>query len=238
MKIFFEKEKTLQIDSETKLILLNVDEFVSTIKKESNFVPARHIKVSLKYKLAYDGFEYYGESIFDSNKDITNEIDDDAPYKVELINWKLSDESEKYLEFNIQKKVKKYEDSSYGTFVNISSDEIKKYVISEDITKIKLAKLEAFNWIKNCKNFEITKIEYTYSIPGYHDERGTSNTVEKTINDEYDDLASIFFSCKKDNEMFTLKPTFKNMVVDDIMYAIPEIEIYHYSPEKIGLINM
>lgn len=103
MKLFIEKENTLEIDKNAKLILLNVDEFVSTIKRESGFVPAGHIRASLKYKLVNNNDEYAGESIFDSYKDISNTIDQNSPYKVELINWKLSDKDEKYLEFNFVK---------------------------------------------------------------------------------------------------------------------------------------
>lgn len=100
MKIFIEKENTLEINEQAKLVLINTDEFVSTIKRESGFVPAGHIRVSLKYKLICNNNEYNGESIFDSYKDIVNIIDSNCPYKVELINWKLSDKEEKYFEFN------------------------------------------------------------------------------------------------------------------------------------------
>ena len=100
MKIYIEKENTLQIDENTKLVLLNADEFVSTIKRKSGFVPAGHIRVSLKYKLVYNNDEYIGESIFDSYKDISNTIDKNAPYRVELVNWKLSDKDENSREEN------------------------------------------------------------------------------------------------------------------------------------------
>ena len=103
MKLFIEKENTLEIDKNAKLILLNVGEFVSIIKRESGFVPAGHIRASLKYKVVNNNDEYAGESIFDSDKDIINTIDQNSPYKVELINWKLSDKDEKYLEFNFAK---------------------------------------------------------------------------------------------------------------------------------------
>lgn len=103
MKLFIEKESTLKFDENTELVLLNIDDFVSNIKRESNIVPAGHIKFSLKYKLINNNNEYLGESIFDSYKDISNVIDDNSPYKVELINWKLSDKDEKYLEFNFVK---------------------------------------------------------------------------------------------------------------------------------------
>lgn len=103
MKIFVENEKILIISENAKLVLLNVDEFVSTVKRESVFVPARHIKVSLKYKVVYNNNEYFGESIFDSYKGINNIIDTNSPYKVELVNWKLSDKDNKYLEFNIKR---------------------------------------------------------------------------------------------------------------------------------------
>ena len=103
MKLFIEKENTLKIDENTELVLLNVNDFVSKIKEEANSVPVGHIKVSLKYKLISDDNEYFGESIYDSYKDIENTIDENSPYKVELKNWKLSDNEEKYLEFNFTK---------------------------------------------------------------------------------------------------------------------------------------
>ena len=102
MKLFVEKGSTLKIDENTELILLNINDFVSNIKRESKVVPVGHIKVSLKYKLINNN-EYFGESIFDSYNGISNVIDDNSPYKVELVNWKLSDEEEKYLEFNFVK---------------------------------------------------------------------------------------------------------------------------------------
>lgn len=103
MKLFIEKENALKIDESTELVLLNVSDFVSNIKRASCFVPVGNIEVSLKYKLINNDNEYFGESIFDSYHDISNVIDDNSPYKVELINWKLSDKVEKYLEFNFVK---------------------------------------------------------------------------------------------------------------------------------------
>lgn len=103
MKIFIEKEETIKIDESTKLELLNVTDFISKIKKESDSVPIGHIKVSLKYKLINNDNEYFGESIFDSYKGVSNVIDDNSPYKVELVDWKLSDNEEKYFEFNVDK---------------------------------------------------------------------------------------------------------------------------------------
>ena len=127
MKIYIEKANTLQIDKDTKLVLLNADEFVSTIKRESGFVPAGHIRVSLKYKLIYNNDEYIGESIFDSYKDITNIIDKNAPYKVELVNWKLSDKDEKYLEFNFVK------NNNQNGIVKITRDNYKNFKWDESI---------------------------------------------------------------------------------------------------------
>lgn len=103
IKIFIEKQNEVKIDDEHKLILLNVDEFVNNIKNNSNRVPMGHIQVVLKYKVVHKNYVYYGESIFDSYSDIKNKIDENSPYKVELINWKLSDKEEKYLEFNFIK---------------------------------------------------------------------------------------------------------------------------------------
>lgn len=127
MKIYIEKENTLQIDEDTKLVLLNVDEFVSTIKRESDFVPTGHIRVSLKYKLVYNNNEYCGESICDSYKDINNTIDKNAPYKVELVNWRLSDKDEKYLEFNFVKA------NNQNEFVEITRDNYKEFSWNERI---------------------------------------------------------------------------------------------------------
>lgn len=140
-KIYIEKEDTLVINEKTKLELLNIDDFVSYIKKESSFVPAGHIKVALKYKLSYDNYEYYGESTFDSYKGIKNNIDNASPYKVELVNFKLSDKEEKYLEFDFAKN-----DQVSTSFFelaerNIIYDEkfsFYNYKADENIEKIKL----------------------------------------------------------------------------------------------------
>jgi hypothetical protein len=122
MKIYIEKNSTLQIEDNIKLILLNVDEFVSTIKKEFMSVPVGHIKVNLKYKLVDNTNEYNGESIVDTYNDITNTIEENSPYKVELVNWKLSDDEDKYLEFNFIKK---------NNFVEITRDNYKNYEWNE-----------------------------------------------------------------------------------------------------------
>ena len=104
MKLYLNNGNVFEIDDNTKLELLNADDFVSVIKRESNFIPTGHIIVELKYQLICDGNEYTGESSFDSYNGITNDIDVNAPYKVELVNWNLSDDEEKYLEFNFVKK--------------------------------------------------------------------------------------------------------------------------------------
>lgn len=103
MKIYIEKEQELQIDKNTRLILLNANEFVTKIKEASQFVPARHISVTLKYKLIYNDCEYNGESIFNSYKEIRNYMDGNCPYIVNILNWNLSNTEEKYLEFTIVK---------------------------------------------------------------------------------------------------------------------------------------
>ena len=127
MKLFIEKGSTLKIDENTELVVLNIDDFVSKIKGESSFVPAGHIKVSLKYKLINNNNEYFGESIFDSYKDIENAIDDNSPYKVELINWKLSDKDEKYLEFNF------VENDNQNKIIKITRDNYKNFKWNEDV---------------------------------------------------------------------------------------------------------
>ena len=116
MKIYIEKENTLQINENTKLVLLNVEEFVAGIKRKSSFAPSGQIRVTLKYKLVCNNTEYVGESIFDSYKDISNTIDVNSPYKVELINWKLSDKEEKILEFNFEELIIKITRDNYKNF--------------------------------------------------------------------------------------------------------------------------
>lgn len=160
MKIYIEKDNTLKIDENTELVLLNVEDFVSHIKRESSFVPAGHIKVSLKYKLNYNNCEYYGESIFNSYSGIKNSIDDNSPYKVELVNWKLSDEEEKYLEFNFVKKEKintqffelKDKKEIYDEMISHYS-----YKLEENIKNIKL---QICYFICNSDKIELQNVEF------------------------------------------------------------------------------
>lgn len=130
-----------------------------------------------------------------------------------------------------------YPTLSDGTFVDTNnSNELEKYMVNgNDNEKIKTAKMESFNWIKECNDYDIEKVEYSYFNAGYHDEDGSSNTIEKQNNYEYDDLASIFFYCNKNNESFKLKPTFRKININNVEYIIPQIEIYHFVPNKIGL---
>ena len=104
MKIFIEYEKVIQVAENVRLILLNSEEFIERIKESSKNIPAVHIKVGLKYKLICYNQEYEGQSVFDSYKGISSEIDNNCPYNVTLKNWKLSDEIEKYFDFDITKK--------------------------------------------------------------------------------------------------------------------------------------
>lgn len=133
-----------------------------------------------------------------------------------------------------------YTTLSYGTFVNLNNKiDLSEYIINDnEKEKIKNAKLKAFEWIKNNQKYKIVNAEYSYYNLGYHDEIGSSNTIKEQTEFKYDDLADIFFICKQENNNFKLKPTFKKVKIDNIDYVIPEIEIYHYSPEKIGLNNI
>lgn len=131
MKLFVGKDEAFQINENAKLLLLNVNEFIATIKRESKCVPARHIRVSLKYKLICNSLEYEGESIFDSYKCISNNIDENSPYKVELINWNLSDNEENYLEFNFVKNAKEAsnnDESAFTSYVGMECEEIKQLI--------------------------------------------------------------------------------------------------------------
>lgn len=138
------------------------------------------------------------------------------------------------------KQQKDYKILSYGTFVNLNNKiNLSEYIINNDEKeKIKNAKVKAFEWIKNNQNYKIVNAEYSYYNAGYHDENGSSNTIKEQTEFKYDDLADIFFICKQENNDFKLKPTFKKLKIDNIDYVIPEIEIYNYSPEKIGLNNL
>lgn len=133
-----------------------------------------------------------------------------------------------------------YKILSYGTFVNLNNKiDLSEYVINDnEKEKIQNAKVKAFEWIKNNQNYKIVNAEYSYYNAGYHDEKGSSNTIKEQTEFKYDALADIFFICKQENNDFKLKPTFKKLKIDNIDYVIPEIEIYHYSPEKIGLNNL
>ena len=46
------------------------------------------------------------------------------------------------------------------------------------------------------------------------------------------------FVCEKDGEQFTLIPSSKWIKINDEDYNIPAIEIYNYTPEKLGLVNI
>ncbi|MBP5684612.1 MAG: hypothetical protein J6X02_05095 [Bacilli bacterium] len=106
MILYLKNGNTLTINNDLKLELLNVDDFVSIIKEASSNVPAPHFKATLKYKLIDNEKEYLGESTFDSYNGIKSTIDEESPYIVELDDWRLSDNTEKYLSFNITSKKK------------------------------------------------------------------------------------------------------------------------------------
>lgn len=248
MKIYIEKENTLQIDEDAKLVLLNAEEFVANIKRESSFVPTGHIEVTLNYKLINNNNEYYGESIFDSYSDIKNNIDAKSPYKVELVNWKLSDKDEKYLEFNIEKK---YPEKSYGIFVDINDlEKLKIYSHTyknrygndpkrySPIGNVVQPKEVATNWIIDNNSFKILKENISIWRGNNHDEE---NYVEKLVyetNFHYSIGDYMSFVCEKDGEQFTLIPSSKWIKINDEDYNIPAIEIYNYTPEKLGLVNI
>lgn len=179
MKIYIDKENTLQIDENAKLILLNVDEFVSTLKRESGFVPAGHIRVSLKYKLVHNNNEYVGESIFDSYKDISNTIDDNSPYKVELINWKLSDKDEKYLEFNFTK-LNNQTNTLHFELMNKKNGyehEISYYNYNSK-ENIKNIKLQICYYICNSNKIDLLNVH----LDSHDEEIGVANTIIQNFN--------------------------------------------------------
>ena len=119
MNLYLKDGNTLIINDNLKLELLNCDEFVSAIKSSSKMIPAPHFRATLRFKLIDKGKEYFGESVFDSykaiNEGINNTIDESSPYIVELNDWRLSDNDEKYLSFNITEKPKDYEVSNMLT---------------------------------------------------------------------------------------------------------------------------
>ncbi len=119
MNLYLKDGNTLIISDNLKLELLNCDEFVSAIKNASKMVPAPHFRATLRFKLVDHDKEYLGESVFDSYKVIkegfNNTIDESSPYIVELNDWRLSDNDDKYLSFNITEKPKDYEVSNMLT---------------------------------------------------------------------------------------------------------------------------
>lgn len=232
MKLFIDKETSFQINEFTKFVLLNCDEFISTIKRENISIPVGHFKAILKYKIICNNKEYAGESIFDSYGKIVNKIDTNSPYKVDLVNWHLSDSEEKYLEFDFTK-VEIV--TGVGTFININDElEVKKY---NQLT-IDNIKKESFNWIKENNLFNIINANYSYYSPGYHDEDGDSTSVIYTNNYEFDSLAAISFNCQIEGKDFRLIPKFSNITINGNSYKIPSIEVFNINPEELNLKNL
>jgi len=106
MKLYLKNGNILEIDANTKLQLLNAEEFVMAIKSLKS-PPGVQVSfsliASLRYILVHNSIQYLGESVanFKGRPTISNNIDIKSPYKVELVNWKLSDSEDKYLEFII-----------------------------------------------------------------------------------------------------------------------------------------
>lgn len=109
MKIYLKDGNTLEYDSNTKLELLNASEFVEAIRSISE-PPSVGNKIgaisSLRYILVHNNVEYLGESIVNFTKRpmISNNIDDNSPYNVQLIDWCLDKEKDMFYEINIVKK--------------------------------------------------------------------------------------------------------------------------------------
>lgn len=101
MKLFLKDGNILNVNENLKLELLNIKEFVSIIKSNSKNVPAGHFKANLKYKLIDGTSKYIGETIWDSYDGFSDSIKDASSYKVELVNWNLSDNEDNYIEFNV-----------------------------------------------------------------------------------------------------------------------------------------
>ena len=104
MKLYLKDGNTLTVEENVKLEVLNLEEFLENLKKYSDKVPAPHYYVTLHYKLIVDNAEYLGNTIFDTYKGFINNNDETCPYTVELMNWKLGNDDDKYLEFNITQK--------------------------------------------------------------------------------------------------------------------------------------
>lgn len=99
-KLYVEEGNILEIDENINLIVLNVDEFISTLEKMS-IVSDENIKAKLKYKIVCNNNEYYGESIYQEHKKIFNSISisDKSPYRIRLVDWNVKGEEKKFLEF-------------------------------------------------------------------------------------------------------------------------------------------
>ena len=111
MKLYLKDSNVLEIDSNTKLELLNKEEFAMSIQSISD-PPSVDSKVgivtSLRYILVQNGIEYLGESVanFTKRPIISNIIDDNSPYIIELVDWCLSKNKDMFYDFNIKENKK------------------------------------------------------------------------------------------------------------------------------------
>ncbi len=109
MRLYLKDGNTLEFDSNTKLELLNSNEFKEAIQSITE-PPVIGNKIgaisSLRYILVNNNNEYLGESIADFTRRpiISNTIDDNSPYIVQLLDWCLDKDKDMYYEINIIKK--------------------------------------------------------------------------------------------------------------------------------------
>ena len=108
MRLYLNEGNVFTVNDDLILEILNVKDFISSLK---GAVPGNvgHLIAKLNYKLICGSDEYNGEVVFDSYKVIRthcldNNIDEKSPYKVEFVDWRLSDKDDKYFDVNIFKR--------------------------------------------------------------------------------------------------------------------------------------
>ena len=99
MKLYLKDGNVLKVNDNAFLVLLNLDEFVSSIKEGANN-PGQN-NYLLRYILTANNEDYLGSSQWNSSSGFTNNIEKSSPYKVKLLTWHIATFEDSYLEFEI-----------------------------------------------------------------------------------------------------------------------------------------
>lgn len=99
MKLYLKDGNVLQVNDNTFLVVLNLDEFIDTLKKGTQ--SSENNYYILRYILTVNGEDYLGSSKYDPSSGFINNIEKACPYKVKLVTWHIAGDAESYLEFAI-----------------------------------------------------------------------------------------------------------------------------------------